>query len=212
MAQTFIRARSQSQKEERREQILSAAERAVNELGMDQVTLQHIAKDVGIAKSAFYRYFKSKEEIFAYLLIMQADEITEEFRDGLAECKDLNAFVALFAAICAKRPLFCTLLCDLARTLERNIALEQLIPIKREFGRVLGNWITLLTASHLNIDGPKAIKFVRTAYVVMAGLWPITQNRPMTLQAAKEAGLEETFGEFEVELKTLLRVYVKGLC
>lgn len=100
----------------------------------------------------------------------------------------------------------------LARTLERNIAFEHLIPIKREFGRVLGNWIALLTASHLHIDGPKAIKFVRTAYVVMAGFWPITQNRPMILQATKEAGLEETFGEFEAELTTLLRVYVKGLC
>ena len=48
---------------ERRNDILNAAERLFSIKGYDKCTVNNILNDVGIAKGTFYYYFKSKEEV-----------------------------------------------------------------------------------------------------------------------------------------------------
>lgn len=49
--------------EERRNEILDAAERLFTGRGYQQTTINHILEEVQIAKGTFYYYFKSKEEV-----------------------------------------------------------------------------------------------------------------------------------------------------
>ncbi|SDE20174.1 transcriptional regulator, TetR family [Paenibacillus sp. UNCCL117] len=49
--------------EERRNEILDAAERLFQAKGYERATIQDILQEVGIAKGTFYYYFKSKEEV-----------------------------------------------------------------------------------------------------------------------------------------------------
>jgi AcrR family transcriptional regulator len=65
----FLRARQPDQIEQRREAILRAALSLFQRWGLENVSLNDIAREVGSAKSNIYRYFESREHI--YLIVLQ---------------------------------------------------------------------------------------------------------------------------------------------
>ncbi|MES0885173.1 TetR family transcriptional regulator [Roseibium sp. SCP14] len=211
MTEKFLRARSTEQKDVRRQQILEAAQNVIRREGIEALTLAGIAAETGITKSAFYRYFKSKEEILAYILISEAHRITDQLGAKVHSCNSLRQFAAVFAETCARQTLFCTLAADLARILERNIALDRLTDIKREFAKILREWTDLLLDASVTTDRVTAIEFVRSAYVTLSGLWPMTQERPVVQQAIRQAGLDGGFSDFEREYTRLLKIIANGL-
>ena len=54
--------------EVRRHQIVSTARRIVATQGMASLTIQELAKEVGVSEGAIYRHFKSKDEILLVLI------------------------------------------------------------------------------------------------------------------------------------------------
>jgi len=54
--------------EERKHQILNAAEEVFNEKGLDEARMDDIAKQTGLSKGTLYLYFKSKEELVIAIL------------------------------------------------------------------------------------------------------------------------------------------------
>ena len=65
----FLRARQPDQIEQRRESLLAAALSLFQRRGLEKVSLNDIAREVGLAKSNIYRYFESREHI--YLVVLQ---------------------------------------------------------------------------------------------------------------------------------------------
>jgi len=68
----------------RREEILKAAQNAFLKYGIEKITLDDIAQECGIKKTALYYYFKSKEEILAEMILLKVNE----FEDKLTEAVD----------------------------------------------------------------------------------------------------------------------------
>jgi AcrR family transcriptional regulator len=60
--------------ETRREEILKAALELFREEGFEKVSVESIAKKVGVAKGSFYNYFKSKEEVFEAVIADTASQ------------------------------------------------------------------------------------------------------------------------------------------
>ena len=56
------RARSDSEKEARRDAILKAAQRLIGRVGIDGMTMNALAAEAGVSKGTLYIYFSSKEE------------------------------------------------------------------------------------------------------------------------------------------------------
>ncbi len=65
----------------RRMEILAAAEHAFLKFGIEKITLEDIARDCGVQKTALYYYFKNKEEIIAEMIEQKMHWITEIVRD-----------------------------------------------------------------------------------------------------------------------------------
>jgi len=61
----------------RRDQILAAAQHAFLKYGIEKITLEDIAQECGVKKTALYYYFKNKEEILAEMLKQKMNEFTE---------------------------------------------------------------------------------------------------------------------------------------
>ncbi|MDE2140118.1 MAG: helix-turn-helix transcriptional regulator, partial [Gammaproteobacteria bacterium] len=61
------RAVSDEQKAERRSTILQTALTAFADTAYDELTMDRIAADAGLAKGTLYLYFRSKEEVFLAL-------------------------------------------------------------------------------------------------------------------------------------------------
>lgn len=66
-ASTFKRARNQAERDTRRRKILNAALSLYEEVGLDHVRVDAIAKRANIAKGTVYLYFSSREAIFIEL-------------------------------------------------------------------------------------------------------------------------------------------------
>ncbi|MDO9578308.1 MAG: TetR/AcrR family transcriptional regulator [Candidatus Cloacimonadales bacterium] len=73
----------------RREEILRAAQNAFLKYGIEKITLDDIAHECGIQKTALYYYFKSKEEIMTEMILYKINEM----RNSLSEAVDQVASV-----------------------------------------------------------------------------------------------------------------------
>jgi len=70
--------RREREKEQRRSSILRAARREFFEKGFRAVTVDSIARRSELSKGAIYLYFKSKEEIYAQILLRDIDKFHEK--------------------------------------------------------------------------------------------------------------------------------------
>ncbi len=82
--------RKAREKEQRRETIIDAAEKVIFSKGLDQATMDEIAKKAELSKGTLYLYFKNKTELFiaicergSELLNSRINKILTEDRTGL---------------------------------------------------------------------------------------------------------------------------------
>src|SRR3546814_1098206 len=75
--------RREERKTQRRASILEVARRSFFEKGYAATTMSGIAATLGGSKSTLWRYFSSKEELFAAVL----DDATAEFKRELGELR-----------------------------------------------------------------------------------------------------------------------------
>ncbi|MBU6469910.1 MAG: TetR family transcriptional regulator [Gammaproteobacteria bacterium] len=118
------RAVSDEQKAERRSTILQTALTAFADTAYDELTMDRIAADAGLAKGTLYLYFRSKEEVFLALCEHELgrwfDDLDTALQTRRAEMS-INGLVELFAASFAGRPRLLRLLAILHTGLEHNV-------------------------------------------------------------------------------------------
>ena len=94
--------RREREKEQRRSAILRAARKEFFEKGFRAVTVDSIARRAELSKGAIYLYFKSKEEIYAQILLRDIDKFhdrVESLLDTARSAADnLRNFAEVYAA------------------------------------------------------------------------------------------------------------------
>jgi AcrR family transcriptional regulator len=63
-------------KDERRQQIMDAAERVFLERGLGQATMEQIARAAGISKGGLYRFYETKDELFSNIATRALQHLT----------------------------------------------------------------------------------------------------------------------------------------
>jgi AcrR family transcriptional regulator len=71
--------------EERKSQILTAAEQVLTEVGLDSFTVDKVVTKAGIAKGTVYKYYKSKDEVFSEISVKALKKLLEVFKAGAEE-------------------------------------------------------------------------------------------------------------------------------
>lgn len=84
-----VQERREREKEYRKNQILSAAEKLFLTYGYENVTMDGIAKECELSKGTLYLYYKSKEELFYTLVIKEMDILINMFRESIKNEDDL---------------------------------------------------------------------------------------------------------------------------
>lgn len=121
---SFNRAVNDQQKAERREAILQVALAGFAGTAYDELTMDRVAAETGLAKGTLYLYFRSKEEVF---LALCERELTQWFNalDAALQTRraemSVNSLVELFAASFNDRPHLLRLLAILHTRLEYNV-------------------------------------------------------------------------------------------
>jgi AcrR family transcriptional regulator len=69
-------------------EILTTARRQLNEVGPTQLSLRAVARELGMASSALYRYFPDRDALLTRLIIVAYDELGDACDAGLEAADD----------------------------------------------------------------------------------------------------------------------------
>jgi AcrR family transcriptional regulator len=190
----FQRARSEEQREIRRQAILDTAAAMLDLMPVSEVTLNELSRRAGLAKSNVLRYFESREAILLELLDRAARGWLSELPgqlaagvppDGTPRERADQLAVVLARSVAPQRQL-CDLLSAQASVLEHNVSADVVARYKRAMSDNQAA-LTELALEYLpELGGDGAWKACAMSMVFMGALWSYTQH-PASVLAAYEA-------------------------
>lgn len=211
---TFQRARSAEQREHRREAILETAAGMLEAMPVAELSLNELARRVGLAKSNVLRYFESREAVLLELLDRAEGRWLAELpprldeavtADGAAERAEQLA--AAVAASLTDERILCDLLSAQAAVLERNVSTDVALRYKRAAARHRAV-LTDLIRRHLPETGDAAEQLCRHIILVTGAI--ATHARPSaSVIAAYEA--DPAIGAMRIDFTEYLRTTVATL-
>ncbi|MBM2619491.1 TetR/AcrR family transcriptional regulator [Actinoplanes sp. LDG1-06] len=207
---TFQRARTEEQREVRRQAILDVASAMLDEMPVAAVTLNELSRRVGLAKPNVLRYFESREAVLLELLDVFLGEWLTELATELAAGVDqeqpmpvrAEAVAEILSRTLAGRVVMCDLFGAQSGVLEHNVSAEVAARYKRaSLGRL--TTMTALIRTALPELGDDAVLFSLQA-MVLAGALPAYSTPPPSLQQAYDA--EPELAQFHLGLKDTLKL------
>jgi AcrR family transcriptional regulator len=193
----FQRARSEEQREARRQAILGTAATMLAEMPVAEVTLNELSRRAGLAKSNVLRYFESREAALLELLDSAWQDWLAQLDDDLAAALDPAASVTsrcsqlagATAASLAAQPMLCDLISAQAAVLERNVSPQIAARYKRASMAGIAALGTLMLRCVPELGAQDAAKLAGVTFMTTSALWPHTQPSAAML-AAYEADPE----------------------
>src|SRR5215470_10775248 len=216
---TFQRARSEEQREVRRQAILGAAAAMLAEMPVAEVTLNELSRRAGLAKSNVLRYFESREAVLLELLdsawqdwLVRLDqELAAGCGTGPAAARS-ERLAAVVAASLAARPVLCDLISAQAAVLERNVSPEVAARYKQASIEGISALGRLLLRCLPELGEPDAFRLAGAATLTASALWPHTQPSAAMLAAyAADPELAALRLDFTQALREMLEVMTAGL-
>jgi len=74
----------------RREEILRAAQNAFLKYGIEKITLDDIAQECGVKKTALYYYFKNKDEIMMEMILLRLSEFETQVKEAVEAAENVR--------------------------------------------------------------------------------------------------------------------------
>ena len=216
----FQRARSEEQREARRQAILGAAAAMLAEMPVAEVTLNELSRRAGLAKSNVLRYFESREAVLLELLdsawqdwLARLDaELADAVVAGEPVASRADQLAAAVAASLAARPMLCDLISAQAAVLERNVSPQVAARYKRASIAGISALGALLLRSVPELGEPDAFRLAGAAVMTTAAVWPHTQPSAAMLAAyAADPALAAMRLDFTATLREVLEVLTAGL-
>jgi AcrR family transcriptional regulator len=216
----FQRARSEEQREARRQAILGTAAAMLAEMPVAEVTLNELSRRAGLAKSNVLRYFESREAALLDLLDSAWQDWLAGLDQDLAAAIDPAAPVttrcarlaAAVAASLASRPILCDLISAQAAALERNVSPEVAARYKRASMTGIAALGALMLRCLPELGEPDTVKLAGATVMTAGALWPHTQPSAAMLAAyAADPELAAMRLDFTATIGEMLEIMSAGL-
>ncbi|MCD2193417.1 TetR/AcrR family transcriptional regulator [Actinomycetospora endophytica] len=213
---TFRRARSDSQREERRRAILETAAAMLLEMPVAEVSLNEISRRVGLAKSNVLRYVESREAALLDLLHARAEEWLTALDEapvtaGSAQQR-ADGIAGLIATTLAERPVLCDLLGAQAAVLERNVSTELAVRHKHA-ALAAARTLAATVRRHVpEVDADAAMHVGGAAVLCAGAVWTACQPSSAMLAAyEQDPDLAAMRLDFTAALRELVALLLAGL-
>jgi AcrR family transcriptional regulator len=209
----FERARRPQQVEKRREDLLSAALKLFKQHGLDQVSLNDIAREVGVAKSNIYRYFASREHIYLVVLQRLAAEFEQRIysrldrlRGGGTIRKVVDALVDAYLA----SPEYGELITVVNSVLEQRLTPELVINFRTVFLERRKR-LAVALSNALSLDDAEAmLPLTLHIFLHVPGLWTFCFPRSESRRLLQEETNKHLLIDFRSEMTQFLRWMLSG--
>ncbi len=216
---TFLRARSEEQRAERRRVILETAAAMLAEMPVAQLTLNELSRRVGLAKSNVLKYFGSREAVLLELTNRELAAWIEDLDQALAALNPrspagerANLLADAVVGTMAARPMFCELISTQAAVLEHNVSTDVAVGFKRAALVNYHSMVASVLRALPELGDEGAARFIAAASMLSGAIW--THSRPSAaILAAYEAApeLSALRMDFEPALRTAVDSLLFGL-
>jgi TetR/AcrR family transcriptional regulator len=213
MRRRFQRARKPEEKELRRQAILKAARRLMDEVGSIDVGLNELARRSGVSKPNIYRYFESREEVLLHVWIDEARDFCDRLQEAFAGVAvgDAAATARAIAAAFAAQPRMAELMAIVAPVLERNLSVAAIVTGRRTLAD-LGLRIAMLLHGRLPALPLEECAWAASAIgTYVAGIWPTVHPGPAAAEALARPELASASPVFERDVPRFIEVLFAGL-
>lgn len=210
----FQRARQPQQKRQRQEDILRAAREFLDEEGLNALTLNGLARKVGLAKSNLYRYFETREAILLHILWEDWSSWAEAWERELPRlrAKNRRLRVARYIAESAvERPHMCELISVLASVLEQNMSVDQIRSFKRSVMVLVQRMAVALHKALPDISPIQHVEVVRYMYALIGSIWPTTHPAAAVETVLSEPEFKGVYIGFVPEFSRGIYLILRGL-
>lgn len=210
----FTRARRPDEIAQREEEIVAAAAALLDAHRLDGISLNAIAREAGLAKSAVYRYFESREAIF--LRILERDwriwlEQVEQALAPLAGSDDPAAVADALAAATVAQPRLCRLVSALSSVLEQNLSEEVVLAFKQESLALATQMIDSFHSALPSIAPNQWLDFLNPALALIAGLWPLSHPSETVSRVMARPEFAPFQPDFAQQFRRTLTLTLRGL-
>lgn len=212
--QSYQRARTQEQKNQRLDDILDATEAILDEGSYHDVTMSAIAERVGYSRTNLAHYVKSKEEILLLLYVRSLKGILGDLNKidlelvDTSSIDDLERATAILASMLSSHRNFGRLGALLASIIETNVSLECLIECKREIIAMIAEGSNLLVEYGLFEDTADSTRFLLDLSNYVSGLYPATHPLPIQSAACEET--DYPISSYEQSLRDFVTIQLVG--
>ena len=197
------RARDEEAKKARRQAILDAAERLLEERDVSMISVSQVAKACGLAKGTLYLYFKTKEEIFVALLKTQFGLWLKHIREvAVLPGMDLPQLMNRIVGFVAQRPRFLALASVSSSILEQNLTYEVTASYKTDLIAQLQETGLLLEQVFKSLPTGEGVRMLMFSYAAILGMWQLAEPPQIVrevIEGEKLAALEIDFEQQTVE-------------
>ena len=184
-----VRAVAKADKEARRRVILAAAHRLFRAGDGALPTSAEVASAAGLAKGTVYLYFKTKEEIFAKVLLEGWRPVLGFLcRPSTAEAVDQREVIESFQTFLMQHlennPDLMRLDALSVAVLEQNMTAAALLEYKQQFDELLRHAGECLDKA-LHLRSGRGVEILLRTYALSRGLWQSVQHSPVRKPVAK---------------------------
>lgn len=209
------RARSDEDKQERRNAILTTAWRMyTRDPSFSAFTMQALAKQAGLAKGTLYLYFRTKEELFLALLENGFDawfDVLDARLDASgAEWAPEDAAEVIVRSIRGRETLP-RLLSILPTIVEHNVDYDAALRFKRQVMRRAEVTGHRLEARLPFLRPGEGARLLVHLHALVIGVWQLAEPSPVIRRVMETPELAPARVDFEEDLRFLLVTLLSGM-
>ena len=214
MSAGFARARTAEQRSQRRAEILAVAAAMLSDTTrVEELSLNELARRVGLAKSNVLRYFETREAVLLALLEQQYDDWLDELATALGDTSGHTSGdtdpIELVANAVARTAVDRSVLCELIATsgtvLEHNVSGPVAAAYKQGAFRQALRLTELIAAVIGDLDDPSRLAIAGAVNLGLGGVWGMCRPSAGMLEAYRE---HPELAAMQLDFRTALREFV----
>jgi AcrR family transcriptional regulator len=214
----FQRARSEEQREVRRQAILATAADMLGEMPVAKLSLNELSRRVGLAKSNVLRYFETREAVLLELLDSAERAWLDRVEAALTATVDRDTPVGtryeriagVITDTLVADPLLCELISVSAGVLEHNISPDVARRYKVTSMANIDRLSTGVRACLPELSGQGAFHFSAGTLLSTGGIWPQTHPSDAMMCVYEDPAMDALRIDFAGALREMLATLLAG--
>jgi AcrR family transcriptional regulator len=209
----FQRARNNEQKEIRMQQIMEATLDLYETHPYQKISLSTIAKKLNFTRANLYKYVHTKEEIFLYILIKEAEKFVEILKKKFPKNKtiEVEEFAQIWAETFDQNHRFIELMSIMYSIIQKNVSLSYLIEFKKKFSFFLIEAQSIVQNAFPSLSTEVVQKFLNMQMFYAMGLYPASIKSKLQKEAIEKSGIPYKTPNFKEEFSNFIVLIIKGL-